>query len=85
MLMVRRAGGSTIVCLFEKDAMEWDEDLLNNSRACLETHTTRYPLIVAVIVSFCSMQFVLARPFRSVDLPPSASRSLSLVTFGFVV
>ena len=31
------AGGSTIVLLFEKDAVEWDEDLLINSRACLET------------------------------------------------
>jgi phosphatidylserine decarboxylase len=30
-------GGSTIVLLFEKDAIEWDEDLLINSRACLET------------------------------------------------
>lgn len=32
------AGGSTIVVLFEKAAgIEWDEDLLINSRACLET------------------------------------------------
>ncbi|RPD72321.1 hypothetical protein L226DRAFT_537138 [Lentinus tigrinus ALCF2SS1-7] len=30
-------GGSTIVVLFEKGAVEWDEDLLVNSRACLET------------------------------------------------
>lgn len=30
-------GGSTIVLLFEKDALEWDEDLIINSRACLET------------------------------------------------
>ena len=30
-------GGSTIVVLFEKGAVEWDEDLLINSRACLET------------------------------------------------
>jgi len=30
-------GGSTIVLLFEKDAIDWDEDLLINSRACLET------------------------------------------------
>ncbi|EJD07089.1 uncharacterized protein FOMMEDRAFT_103160 [Fomitiporia mediterranea MF3/22] len=30
-------GGSTIVCLFEKGAVEWDEDLLINGRASLET------------------------------------------------
>jgi len=30
-------GGSTIVCLFEKNVVEWDEDLLVNGRACLET------------------------------------------------
>ncbi|KAI0693420.1 phosphatidylserine decarboxylase-domain-containing protein [Cytidiella melzeri] len=30
-------GGSTIVVLFEKGAVEWDEDLLVNGRACLET------------------------------------------------
>ncbi|CAK5268726.1 unnamed protein product [Mycena citricolor] len=30
-------GGSTIVLLFEKDAVEWDEDLLVNGRASLET------------------------------------------------
>lgn len=30
-------GGSTIVVLFEKDMVEWDEDLLINGRASLET------------------------------------------------
>jgi len=30
-------GGSTIVLLFEKGIVEWDEDLLLNGRACLET------------------------------------------------
>jgi hypothetical protein len=30
-------GGSTIVVLFEKGVVEWDEDLLINSRASLET------------------------------------------------
>ena len=30
-------GGSTIVVLFEKGVVEWDEDLLINGRACLET------------------------------------------------
>jgi Phosphatidylserine decarboxylase len=30
-------GGSTIVMLFEKGAVEWDEDLLINGRASLET------------------------------------------------
>jgi len=30
-------GGSTIVALFEKGAVQWDEDLLLNGRACLET------------------------------------------------
>ncbi|KAG6887647.1 hypothetical protein C0995_013752 [Termitomyces sp. Mi166 len=30
-------GGSTIVILFEKDRVEWDEDLLKNGRASLET------------------------------------------------
>lgn len=31
------AGGSTIVCVFEKNAVEWDDDLLVNGRASLET------------------------------------------------
>jgi len=30
-------GGSTLVVLFEKGVVEWDEDLLINGRACLET------------------------------------------------
>jgi phosphatidylserine decarboxylase len=30
-------GGSTIVNLFEKGVVEWDEDLLINGRASLET------------------------------------------------
>ena len=30
-------GGSTIVILFEKGVLEWDEDLLINGRASLET------------------------------------------------
>jgi len=30
-------GGSTIVILFEKGVVEWDEDLVVNSKACLET------------------------------------------------
>jgi hypothetical protein len=30
-------GGSTIVCLFEKGAVQWDEDLLGNGRAAIET------------------------------------------------
>ena len=30
-------GGSTIVILFEKGKVEWDEDLLINGRASLET------------------------------------------------
>ncbi|EIW71117.1 hypothetical protein TREMEDRAFT_67577 [Tremella mesenterica DSM 1558] len=30
-------GGSTIVCLFERGVMEWDEDLLANGRAAVET------------------------------------------------
>ena len=30
-------GGSTIVVLFERGVVEWDEDLLINGRACLET------------------------------------------------
>lgn len=30
-------GGSTIVILFEKGRVEWDEDLLINGRASLET------------------------------------------------
>jgi len=30
-------GGSTIVCVFEKNVVEWDEDLLINGRASLET------------------------------------------------
>jgi hypothetical protein len=30
-------GGSTIVILFERGALEWDEDLLLNGRASLET------------------------------------------------
>lgn len=31
------SGGSTIVLLLEKGAVEWDEDLLINGRASLET------------------------------------------------
>jgi len=31
------AGGSTIVCLFEKNVVEWDKDLLVNGCASLET------------------------------------------------
>lgn len=31
------AGGSTIVCVFEKNVVEWDEDLLINGHAALET------------------------------------------------
>ncbi|KAN0126296.1 Phosphatidylserine decarboxylase domain containing protein [Lactarius tabidus] len=30
-------GGSTIVCVFEKNVVEWDDDLLVNGRASLET------------------------------------------------
>ncbi|WVQ75864.1 phosphatidylserine decarboxylase [Cryptococcus sp. DSM 104548] len=30
-------GGSTIVCLFEKGAVKWDDDLLQNGRASIET------------------------------------------------
>jgi phosphatidylserine decarboxylase len=30
-------GGSTIVILFEKGMVQWDEDLLINGRAALET------------------------------------------------
>ncbi|KAK4683625.1 phosphatidylserine decarboxylase, partial [Tremellales sp. Uapishka_1] len=30
-------GGSTIVCLFEKGAVKWDEDLLSNGRSSVET------------------------------------------------
>ncbi|WVR04751.1 phosphatidylserine decarboxylase [Kwoniella sp. DSM 27419] len=30
-------GGSTIVCLFEKGALKWDDDLLQNGRASIET------------------------------------------------
>jgi phosphatidylserine decarboxylase len=30
-------GGSTIVCLFEKGVLEWDEDLINNGQAAIET------------------------------------------------
>lgn len=34
---VNDAGGSTIVVLFERGAVEWDEDLVVNGRASLET------------------------------------------------
>ncbi|KAL7419358.1 phosphatidylserine decarboxylase [Cryptotrichosporon argae] len=30
-------GGSTIVCVFERGSLEWDEDLLNNGRAAIES------------------------------------------------
>ena len=36
-LDVSYPGGSTIVVLFEKGKVEWDEDLLINGRASLET------------------------------------------------
>ncbi|KAH9025027.1 hypothetical protein EDB85DRAFT_1985158 [Lactarius pseudohatsudake] len=31
------AGGPAIVCVFEKNVVEWDEDLLINGHAVLET------------------------------------------------
>jgi phosphatidylserine decarboxylase len=34
---VTGTGGSTIVLLFEKDMVQFDEDLLINGQACLET------------------------------------------------
>lgn len=36
-ILISISGGSTIVVLFEKGAVEWDEDLLINGRASLET------------------------------------------------
>ena len=30
-------GGSTIVCLFEKGSVQWDQDLLDNGKASIET------------------------------------------------
>lgn len=30
-------GGSTIVCLFEKGALKWDDDLVENGQASIET------------------------------------------------
>lgn len=30
-------GGSTIVCLFEKGVVRWDEDLVGNGKAAIET------------------------------------------------
>ena len=35
--LTKSVGGSTIVLLFERGVVEWDEDLLINGRACLET------------------------------------------------
>ena len=35
--VILSSGGSTIVLLFEKNVVEWDEDLLINGRASLET------------------------------------------------
>ena len=37
MLTCNSVGGSTIVVLFEKGMVQWDEDLLINGRAALET------------------------------------------------
>lgn len=34
---IKQSGGSTIVCIFEKDALQWDDDLLQNGRASIET------------------------------------------------
>ena len=36
-LPLQSTGGSTIVVLFEKGMVQWDEDLLINGRAALET------------------------------------------------
>ena len=36
-LILTFAGGSTIVLLFERGALEWDDDLLANGQASLET------------------------------------------------
>jgi hypothetical protein len=30
-------GGSTIVCLFERGKLRWDEDILDNSSQAIET------------------------------------------------
>ena len=35
--LTQHVGGSTIVLLLEKDSVVWDEDLLINGRASLET------------------------------------------------
>lgn len=35
--LTRLTGGSTIVCLFEKGVLQWDEDLLSNGQAAIET------------------------------------------------
>jgi phosphatidylserine decarboxylase len=37
MLLTIDLGGSTIVLLFEKGVVEWDEDLIINGKASLET------------------------------------------------
>jgi phosphatidylserine decarboxylase len=34
---VANIGGSTVVLLFEKGVVDWDEDLLVNGKAALET------------------------------------------------
>jgi hypothetical protein len=36
-LQSRHKGGSTIVCLFEKGKLRWDEDILDNSSQAIET------------------------------------------------
>lgn len=37
LIFMNSAGGSTIVLLFEKGVVQWDEDLVLNGQACLET------------------------------------------------
>jgi hypothetical protein len=36
-LFANSSGGSTIVCLFEKGALKWDDDLVENGKASIET------------------------------------------------
>ncbi|EGN98625.1 hypothetical protein SERLA73DRAFT_89562 [Serpula lacrymans var. lacrymans S7.3] len=57
-------GGSTVVVLFEKGAVQWDEDLLINGRASLET-------LVRV-----GMGIGHARPARSMSMSSKASRAM---------
>ncbi len=59
------SGGSTIVLLFERGALRWDEDLLQNGRASIET-----------LVRMGSHVGMAQRKLSTASTPPQESATL---------